>query len=206
MLSRKPFPKSLGVLLMAALAVACVDHAYDFDKLDRNITLASEGISFPLGSTKQLTVASLIGDNLGDLLTLGPDGTYSINYDTQTIGVDLKSLENIDASLSFGLDETEPVNVNVHIFDKPEVTFTGEYGEEVDISDKIKTSGEMSRLQKLDITINDLPDELDRIEAMTLRAGATLKLSVKIPDCLLSRGTITSGISIDFSQLLELQG
>ena len=46
----------LVLALVLASAPACTDHSYDFERLDREITVGGD-ITLPLGSTGRITVA-----------------------------------------------------------------------------------------------------------------------------------------------------
>lgn len=85
--------------LMTAGLVSCVNEEYDVDDLNTEITIAGEGLSLPLGSTKQLTLKSLLSDMDADMLQVLDGGAYALRIN-DTLGLgdqlpDLKDMMNI---------------------------------------------------------------------------------------------------------------
>lgn len=193
------------VLLIAlGLAGACVDHAYDFGRLDGGMVIGGEDLTLPLGSTKKLMVDDLISGSIGDVVKKNDDGTYSIRYEADPLHFDLDALKDIDASLSFGTGEDAPVKLDIDLFDIPKnVVFTGD--EEVDLTlYGVPTSVDIDEnIFTLDITVKDLPEAIAALDAFTLSDGAQLTVSLAIPKCGLSSGEILPDVSVDLSQLFE---
>lgn len=208
MISIKHILKAAGLALAVLAAASCVDKTYDFDRLDKTVTVAGEGIAMPLGSTRQLTVGSLIENNLGDLLTKNADGTYSINYDIKTIGVDLSGLKDIDPVIELGGGSQDPVQFNVWLFDKPDIDFgDASFEGDIDLSDKISPAGELTATaQTLDVTVPNIPSEIVALDGFTLRKGASLKVLVSVPECILTKGAITPEVKVDLSKVFEIEG
>lgn len=197
---------ALLLLLASGLGVSCVDHAYDFQNTDTDAVIASDGISVPLGSTKQMTVESLFGKSLGDAVSKKADGSYLIHYDANTFSADISGLNNIEANLPIG-DASNPINAIVWLFDKPAVDLSLYPEERVDLSDYMDLSGKLrNHVETIHVAISDIPKEIAAIKNMTLAPGATLKVSVSIPDCLLTEGTISPDVKIDLGELLNLSG
>lgn len=196
----------LLLLLASVFGVSCVDHAYDFQNTDTDAVIANDGISVPLGSTKQMTVESLFGKSLGDAVSKKADGSYLIHYDANTFSADISGLNNIEADLPIG-DASNPVEAIVWLFDKPEVDLSLYPDDRVDLSDHMDLYGKLhNHIETIHISISDIPKEIAGIKAMTLAPGATLKVSVSIPDCVLTEGTISPDVKIDLSELLNITG
>ena len=74
----RAFRRSASLLLAMAVLTACVNHSYDFDKLEHAVTLGGDELVLPLVNTGQLTVEDLVGDKLGDYLVLNEDRSYAL--------------------------------------------------------------------------------------------------------------------------------
>ena len=48
--------------MLSMVVNSCVNKDYDIDKLDTEITLASEGLELPLGKTAPITIQDLLKD------------------------------------------------------------------------------------------------------------------------------------------------
>ena len=46
---------------VTVLTASCVNHAYDFEKVDPDITLFGEDVAIPLGQSGPLTIEALLG-------------------------------------------------------------------------------------------------------------------------------------------------
>ena len=82
-------PYSLIILLLSS---ACVDEKYDKD-IDMNLQLAENGLTIPIGSTKQLKLADLIEE--GDNLQTGDDHVYFVT-DTTVASYEFKTMAAFD--------------------------------------------------------------------------------------------------------------
>ena len=194
----------LLLLLVSGLGVSCVDPAYDFKNTDTDAVIACDGISAPLGNTRQFTVESLFGEYLGDYISKKADGSYFIQYDAPKISANVSEIGNINVPLSFDSD-SDYFNTSVFLFAKPDIDLS-KYPE-----DNVALFGYMSPIipilrhtEKIHVRIDDIPEEIVALSDMTLSDGAALKVSVSIPDCLLTKGTIAPDVKVDVSQLLNL--
>ncbi len=79
----KTFNCSYAAILMLIAVIAtvfpsCVNEEYDIEDLNTEITIAGEGLSLPLGSTKQMTLSSLLSDMDDDMLQVLDGGAYAL--------------------------------------------------------------------------------------------------------------------------------
>ena len=98
-------PFSLSLFL---LSQGCVDNHYDGD-IDKNVQLAGNGLSAPIGETSKFTLNDLIGED--DNLKINGDSAYYIS-ETSNSTAEFPTLEpfNIDNGLNPDIDP-EPLNV-----------------------------------------------------------------------------------------------
>ncbi len=69
-------------LFVAVLLSACVNEEYDLseENINLEVTPFQEGLTLPLGSTEQIKLQDLLKDVEIDLLKVGENGVYSLNY------------------------------------------------------------------------------------------------------------------------------
>lgn len=99
-------PFSLSLFL---LSQGCVDNHYDGD-IDKNVQLAGNGLSAPIGETSKFTLNDLIGED--DNLKINGDSAYYIS-ETSNSTAEFPTLEpfNIDNGLNPNIDP-KPLNVD----------------------------------------------------------------------------------------------
>lgn len=99
--------KRLAVLLFAVLAaVSCVDSDYNLDETNLDVTLGGNGLVVPLSSTERVTMDSLLGSSL-DELVVDENGIYAFRYgDTLDYTIEEITIEDIK-NLSPSLDPVE---------------------------------------------------------------------------------------------------
>ena len=196
----------LLLLPVSGLGVSCVNAAYDFSNTDTDAIIACDGISVPLGNTRQFTVESLFGDYLGDYISKKADGSYFIHYDAPKFSANVSEISNINVPLSFGGD-AYCFDASVFLFDKPDIDLSLYPDDNVVLFEyMLPILPISSHTEKVHVRIDDIPEEIVGISDMTLSDGAALKVSVSIPDCLLTKGTIAPDIKVDVGQMLNLSG
>ena len=88
----------LGFLLIAAFVSclsSCVNEEYDMSDLNTEITLGSESLTLPLGTTKKLTLSSLMADMSQDMLQV-LDGGYAFRMsDNLNLGEQLPDMKDM---------------------------------------------------------------------------------------------------------------
>lgn len=86
-------------MLLAVLAIgfsSCVNEEYDPENINTEITIAGEGLSLPLGSTKQMTLKNLLSSMDDDMLQVLEGGSYALRInDTLNLGNQLPDLKDM---------------------------------------------------------------------------------------------------------------
>lgn len=80
-MSKLFYSRASAVIMSALLAtglISCVNEEYDVDNINTEITLAANGLTLPIGSTKQLTMKNVLKDIDMDMLRILDDGSYAI--------------------------------------------------------------------------------------------------------------------------------
>jgi len=82
--------------IFAAALSSCVNEEYDVKDINTEVTLGSEGIALPLGSTKQLTLKNLLSSMDEDMLQVLEGGAYAFRLsDTLNLGDQLPDLSEM---------------------------------------------------------------------------------------------------------------
>ena len=82
--------------IFAAALSSCVNEEYDVKDINTAVTLGSEGIALPLGSTKQLTLKNLLSSMDEDMLQVLEGGAYAFRLsDTLNLGDQLPDLSEM---------------------------------------------------------------------------------------------------------------
>ena len=206
MLMKKVFHSLTRLFLFSALAGAagaCVDHTYDFDRTDSDVTLLGEDIAFPLGQAGPLTVEALLGDKMADFLVPLEDGTCAIQYKGKAVSFVFDELKNIDGAAPFQRFCDFPISYDFALFNKPESPAFDAKGE-ADLSGAIPGRIELQGLSKsLDVSVSGLPSQLASLKAITLTQNSRIEITVSIPDCLLTGGTVTPDLTFDMGSFFE---
>lgn len=88
-----------GILILAASVLcfsSCVNEEYDVADLDTEVTLAGESLTLPLGSTKQLTLKSLMSGMSEDMLQVLDGGAYAFRInDRLDLGEQLPDMKEM---------------------------------------------------------------------------------------------------------------
>ena len=188
-------------IVFAGLTLACTDHAYDFDRTDGDVTLLGEDISIPLGQTGPLTIKSLLGEKMADYLVPLEDGTCAIQYKVNPVNIAFNELKNIDGAAPFQRYCDFPMNYDFALFNKPDKPSFNANGE-ADLSASIPALIDLQGLTRvLDFNISGLPAQLASLKSITLTQKSRIEVTVSIPDCLLTGGTVTPELSLDMGNL-----
>ena len=188
---------------LAGVIVACTDHAYDFDRIDRDITLLGEDISIPLGQSKPMTIETLLGEKAADYIVSLEDGTCAIQYKGKAVSFSFDDLKNIDGAAPFKRFCDFPNNYDFSLFNKPEKPSFDASGE-ADLSSLIPGRIQLqTKLTSLDVDVTNLPSQLASLDAITLTDKSRIEITVSVPDCLLTGGTITPDLSFEMGNLFE---
>ena len=201
----RAFPLKFLILLgMAFGAVSCVDHTYDFDRLDRSIAVGGEDFVLPLAHTGQMAVGDLLGDRLNNYLAQDADGTYYFRYASDPFAFAFDGLKDYDGTGPFRRYINYPINYSYSFFSKPEKTPDFDAAGEADLSGLIPAKVHLRDLSKSAmLSVPRLPDELVELQSITLSDDSRFDLTLSIPDCMLTDGTVTPDLDIDLSEFFE---
>lgn len=188
-------------IALAGMTVACTDHAYDFDRTDRDVTLLGEDISIPLGQSKPLTIEALLGEKAADYIVPLEDGTCAIQYKGKAVSFSFDELKNIDGAAPFQRFCDFPINYDFSLFNKPEKPSFDANGE-ADLSASIPRRIQLqTKTTSMDVNVTSLPAQLASLDAITLTSKSRIEITVSVPDCLLTSGTITPDLSFEMGNL-----
>ena len=197
------FRAFLFTALAGMASGSCTDPAYDFDRTGRDITLFGEDIILPLGQAGPLTVESLLGDKMAGFLVPLEDGTCAIQYKGKAVNFSFDELRNIDGAAPFKRFCDFPVNYDFALFQKPASPSFNAQGE-ADLSALIPGQVQLQNLSKsLDVSVSGLPAQLASLSAITLGQKSRIEITVSVPDCLLTGGTVTPDLTFDMGSFFE---
>lgn len=188
---------------MMAASAACVDHAYDFGKLEHAVTLGGEEMVLPLVNTGQLTVEDLVGDRLEDYLVLNDDRSYALSYDSDPFSFTFDELKDYDTSGPFRRYVDVPISYGFDLFEKP-AAIPFDEKDEASLDSIFPAFIELPDLSKTaSLSVPRLPDELVEVRAITLSEDSHFDVTISLPDCLFTEGTLTPDFNVDLSQFFE---
>ena len=105
----------LVIAVSAVFAVSlssCVNEEYDVEDINTEVTLGSEGLTLPLGSTKQLTLKNLLSSMDEDMLQVLDGGAYAFRInDELSLGDQLPDMDMLEIpDVTFEQDVTFSLN------------------------------------------------------------------------------------------------
>lgn len=203
------FSKAMICLLMAAMAIGCVDHAYDLDNVDRNAKFGDD-ISLPLGSTDKISIGDLIddlaGDQFEDMIVKNSNGTYSISYGSDPYDLSFGVPQDIDRTLGLKKYKGKYVDIDYSLLSKPSSVQFDENGV-ADLSKRISgTRKAPTKAYRLPFTIKNMPKQLNGLSGVLLSDDSKVKVTFSVPNCLLTEGTVTPDLNFDLHELFEVEG
>lgn len=194
------------ILLVAALLAAassCVDNSYDFDRLQHDITLGGEELVLPLAKTGQMKIGDLVGEKLGDYLSLEQDGSYMIQYDADPYAFSFDGLKDYDGTGPFRRYINYPINYSFNFFTKPTTPVFDEKGE-ADLTGVLPATIFLGNLSKsASLSVPRLPDELVALNSITLSDDSCFELTLTIPNCMFTEGAVIPDLNIDLSEFFD---
>lgn len=197
------FSRNACLFLSLVLATACVDKSYDFDQVERAVTLGGEELVVPLVNTRQLTVKDLAGERLESYLELTEEGTYRLSYDSTPFRFDFDELRDYDTSGPFRRYVDVPINYAFNLFNKPSSLSFDEKGEAV-LDGLVPADVKLPNLSKTAlISVPRLPEELVDVKSITLSEDSHFEVTISLPDCLFTEGTLTPDFNVDLSEFFE---
>ena len=190
-------------LAVSVLIGACTDHSYDFERTNRDITLIGKDIILPLGNTGPLTIESVLGEKMADYFVSLEDGTCAIQYKGNPVNFVFDELKNIDGAAPFQRFCDFPINYDFPLLTKPENVPFDTQGE-VDLTPYIPSKIDVPSMSKsLGVSVTGLPAQLASLKSITLTPKSRVEITVSIPDCPLTGGTITPDLSFDMGNFME---
>lgn len=203
------FSQALTCLLAAALAVGCVDPAYDLDNLDRSAKFGGD-ISLPLGSTDTISIGGLIddlaGDQFDDMIVKNADGTYSIAYGSDPYDLSFAVPQDIDRSLGLSQYKGKTLSLDYSLLSKPSSVQFDENGV-ADLSKRITpTRNAPTQAYRLPFTIKNMPKQLNGLQSVLLSEDSQVIISFSVANCLLTEGTVIPDLDFDLHELFGIKG
>ena len=197
-------PLLASLCVLACIASGCVDHAYDFDRTDKNVTLGGDDLAFPLGETRPMKVGELVSDRFGSLFELQDDGSYVAHYTASPVEFIFAGLKDYDGARPFRKYCNFPISTAFSLFNIPASSVRFDEDDEADLTGVLPAQislGKKSKGQAL--SIPRMPDQLLGLESITLTGDSQVQVTFAIPNCLLTEGTVTSTVHVDLSQFFE---
>lgn len=116
---------SVVAALLASCLSSCVNEEYDVENLNTEITVGAEGLTLPIGSTKQLNLKDLIAGMDEDMLQVLDGGAYALRIcDTLSLGEQLPDLKGmIDIP---DVEFTNSTNFNLSGLDMESLSIEGQ--------------------------------------------------------------------------------
>lgn len=187
---------------VTVLTASCVNHAYDFEKVDPDITLFGEDVAIPLGQSGPLTIEALLGEKMEDFLIPLDDNTCAIQYKAKAVNIALNELKNIDGAAPFQRFCDYPINYDFDLFTKPaNPAFNSQ--NEADLSNSIPGKVNLeSKTQNLDFSLSNLPSQLASLKSVTLGSKSRIEVTVSVPDCVMTAGTVVPNLSLSLGSFL----
>ena len=151
--------KVLLVVALCVITAGCVDHSYDLEQIDRNVTVARDGIDISIGSIEPITIGDLVGDDFDDLVTINSDGSYSLSYTSdEPFDVRFSIPSSVDRTLGLKKYKGRYIDVDFPFISKPSGVVYDENGE-ADLSKKLPASRKILTRQD-----TRTPDRAERID------------------------------------------
>lgn len=118
--------------MLSMVVNSCVNKDYDIDKLDTEITLASEGLELPLGKTAPITIKDLLKDMDQEMITALENGTCAFrigeSFPLSDNLPDMNSIISIpDVAFNSGF-QIQIADFDSGAFSLNEASFNSDYG------------------------------------------------------------------------------
>lgn len=197
-------PLLASLCVLACIASGCVDHAYDFDRTDKNVMLGGDDLTVPLGTTRPLQVGDLVSKRFGNLFVREDDGTFTAHYTADPVDFIFAGLKDYDGARPFRKYCNFPISTSFSLFRIPSYGVVFDEKGEADLSGLLPgriSLGSKSRGTAL--SIPRMPEQLLGLESITLTGDSQVKVTFSIPDCVLTDGTVTATVNVDLSQFFE---
>lgn len=219
----------MALSVIASALSSCVNEEYDVDNLNTEVTLVSEGLTLPLGTTKPLTLKSLFSDMDAEVLQVLDGGAYALCInDKISLGDQIPSLDEMLEIPDMKLPEL--------ILERDHPMGIWEYGEsakemEVDVVDiHLMTSMKFNMPDNIpfagvnDIYLGDLPETvvdpvsvnvivkseapegISNISDVKMTSSSMMKITLSLQNSFLTEGEVVPDMVLDFSELMTVDG
>ena len=197
----KRFTFPLLALLTMLVATACPEKDPNKDKPTPTPTpTPPDSVTVSIATTRKVTASDLLGSELGAMAQVGDDGTYAVSLSSEPVPFSFQALEKYNGSRPFGLYCNYPISYSFNLKAKPTTNQTGE----IDLSSLLPSTINLgSRKKSQDIYGAALPDGMTSLEAITLTEQSRVRVTLTIPDCYFTEGTVTPSFSVDMRKLFE---
>lgn len=193
----------LSLALLCTLTGGCIDHAYDSNRVSRDIAVGGSDLLLPLGSTRQFTVAELIGERFENLFQLQEDDSYNASYDADPVDFLFAGLKDYDGSRPFSKYTYYPISTSFYLFTKPSDMYFNALGV-ADLSSLLPAEVPIApRSKGQAVTFSRMPDQLLGLESITMTPNSRIKVTIAIPNCILTEGTVTATVHVNMSQFFH---
>lgn len=197
------FRRSACLFLAMVATAACVDKSYDFDQVDHRITLGGDAFVLPLVNTGPLTVMDLVGQRLESYLDLNEDQTYTLSYHSAPIEYSFDELKDYDTSGPFRRYVDFPIDYTFQLFKKPAAVSFDEKGE-ADLDGLVPSQVVLPNLSKTALlSVPRLPEQLAAVRSITLSDDSRFDVTISLPDCMFTEGTLQPDFNVDLSEFFE---
>lgn len=197
----KRFTFPLLALLTMLVATACPEK----DPNNNNPTPTPtppvpDSVTVSLATTQKIAAADLLGSELAAKAQTVSDGTYAIALAGDPAAFSFDALEKYDGGRAFGLYCNVPVSYSFKLKAKPTTSQTGE----IDLSKLLPSTINLgTRRKSQTVYAAALPDGMTAIEGITLTEKSRVKVTLTIPDCYFTEGTVTPSFSVDMQKLFK---
>ena len=199
----KRFTFPLLALLTMLVATACPEKDPNNNNHNQNPPAPTppDSVTVSIATTRKVTAADLLGSELGAMAQVGSDGTYVVSLSSEeAVPFTLQALEKFEGRRPFALYCNYPVSYSFNLKAKAKTDQTGE----IDLSTLLPSTINLGSRRKSQAVYGaSLPDGLTYLEHITLTEQSRVKVTLTIPDCYYTEGTVTPTFSVDMRKLFE---
>lgn len=193
----------LLLLAFSLIAVACPMVDPDDPKPTPGPTPTTDSTTVSLSTTRKITASDLVSLSLAERLSLSADGTYALSSEGSPVAMSFDGLKDYDGSRPFRKYCNFPISYDFRLGNKPSVPTGAGYGE-IDLSSVLPATVNLgSRSKGTTLYAPALPDGLASVESITLSEKSQIRITLSIPDCFFTDGTVTPSFSVDMRQFFE---
>ena len=193
----------LLLLAFSLIAVACPQVDPDNPEPTPEPTPKPDSVTVSMSATRKITAADLISASLAEQLTLSDDGTYAVSCEGSPVVMPFDGLKDYDGARPFRKYCNFPISYDFNLGKKPSLPSDAGYGD-VDLSKVMPATYNLgSRSKGTTIYAPALPDGLTSVESISLNENSRIRVTLSIPNCFFTDGTVTPSFSVDMRQFFE---